>query len=452
MNERTKSIHSLVFLLQKNNCCEALLPVFLPRWRFYYVKKTKKKGKFMDFEQFKEELASSVKEIMYSKYGMEVEVEARTMEKMNSSYEALTVKPEDSIIGVNLNATALYQQYGKGIDIDVITSKAAELAESALNSRPDFDIDSLKDYSKMKETLTMEVVSAERNAALLETVPHRIMEDMAVVYRFEVNTTTTERGSILVTNQMLDQYAAQFKDEDYRVFDLSVNTFNDSYPSAYHHQIGGYNAAKLRRYQDIIDFYLSRHINTGVLNMLNTRYVVVPGQDGQPMVQRNPDALGNAWFVNEYKLVDDANAEILALNELNPADTAVIDKRFAEMVQGKNLERDSNSVIVMEHQKPYNPDYVVYKSKSSKDQLAVFSEVYYAPDWRAYIDGKPADYFRANYILRAMVIPAGEHKIEFKNEAPLLHKLDKIAIICSILFVLAVAGSLVLYYRKPKKS
>ena len=253
------------------------------------------------------------------------------------------------------------------------------------------------------------------------------------------------------TDQMLDQYAAQFKDEDYRVFDLSVNTFNDSYPSAFHHQIGGYSAAKLRRYQDIIDFYLSRHINTGVLNMLNTRYVVVPGQDGQPMVQRNPEALGNAWFVNEYKLVDDANAEILALNELNPADTAVIDKRFAEMVQGKNLERDSNSVIVMEHQKPYNPDYVVYKSKSSKDQLAVFSEVYYAPDWRAYIDGKPADYFRANYILRAMVIPAGEHRIEFKNEAPLLHKLDKIAIICSILFVLAVAGSLVSYYRKPKK-
>ncbi|MDD6186039.1 MAG: hypothetical protein PUB29_10500 [Bacteroidales bacterium] len=253
------------------------------------------------------------------------------------------------------------------------------------------------------------------------------------------------------TDQMLDQYAAQFKDEDYRVFDLSVNTFNDSYPSAYHHQIGGYNAAKLRRYQDIIDFYLSRHINPGVLNMLNTRYVVMPGQGGQPMVQRNPDALGNAWFVDQFQLVEDANAEILALNELNPADTAVIDKRFAEMVQGKNLERDSNSVIVMEHQKPYNPDYVVYKSKSSKDQLAVFSEVYYAPDWRAYIDGKPADYFRANYILRAMVIPAGEHKIEFRNEAPLMHKLDKISVICSILFVLVVAGSLVLYYRKPKK-
>ena len=254
------------------------------------------------------------------------------------------------------------------------------------------------------------------------------------------------------TDQILDQYAAQFKDEDYRVFDLSVNTFNDSYPSAFHHQIGGYSAAKLRRYQDIIDFYLSRHINTGVLNMLNARYVVVPGQNGQAQVQRNPEALGNAWFVNTCQLVDDANAEILALNELNPADTAVINKRFAEMVQGKNLERDSNSVITMVHQKPYNPDYLVYKTKTGKDQLAVFSEVYYDPDWRAYIDGKPADYFRANYILRAMVIPAGEHTIEFKNEAPLLHKWDNITLIISILMLCCMAGGIVWYYRREKKS
>lgn len=253
------------------------------------------------------------------------------------------------------------------------------------------------------------------------------------------------------TDKTLDMYAAQFKDEDYRVFDLSVNTFNDSYPSAFHHQIGGYHAAKLRRYQDLIDFYLSRHINTNVLNMLNTRYVVMQGQGGQPMVQRNPEALGNAWFVDAYQLVEDPNAEILALNDFNPADTAIIDKRFAEMLQGKDLTRDSASVIDMVHQKPYNPDYVVYKTKTNKDQLAVFSEVYYAPDWRAYIDGKPADYFRVNYILRAMVVPAGEHTIEFKDEAPLMHKLDKVSIIVSILFVLTVAGSLVLYYRGRKK-
>ena len=243
----------------------------------------------------------------------------------------------------------------------------------------------------------------------------------------------------------------QDKSLDYRVFNLAANTFNDARTSYRLKSIGGYHAAKLRRYQDIIDFYLSRHINTDVLNMLNTRYVVMQGQGGQPMVQRNPEALGNAWVVDAYQLVEDPNAEILALNAFNPADTAIIDKRFAEMVQGKNLERDSNSVIAMEHQKPYNMDHLIYKTKTSKDQLAVFSEVYYAPDWRAYIDGKPADYFRVNYILRAMVIPAGEHTIEFKCEAPMLYKLIKVNFGFAILFVLLVAGSLALYYRKEKK-
>lgn len=267
------------------------------------------------------------------------------------------------------------------------------------------------------------------------------------------NNFITERRAQLKPTQndlLIDQYAEQFGDKDYRVFDCSVNTFNDSYPSAFHHQIGGYHAAKLRRYQDIIDFYLSRHINTGVLDMLNARYFVIPTQQG-PMVQRNPNALGNVWFVNEYQLVEDANAEILALNNFGPADTAIIDKKYASFVQGKNLERDSNSVIAMEHQQIYNPDHLVYKSKTSKEQLAVFSEVYYAPDWRAYIDGKPAEYFSVNYILRAMVIPAGEHKIEFKNEAPRMHKLDKLTTLVSIIFVLAVAGSLFFYYRKKKK-
>ena len=104
----------------------------------------------------------------------------------------------------------------------------------------------------------------------------------------------------------------------------------------------------------------------------------------------------------------------------------------------------------MEHQEPYMPDYVKYKSKASKEQLAVFSEVYYAPDWRAYIDGKPADYLRVNYILRAMVVPAGNHVIEFKNEAPTMHKWDTITLAVSILMLVLMAGAIVVYYRKPK--
>ena len=250
----------------------------------------------------------------------------------------------------------------------------------------------------------------------------------------------------------IDQYATQFGDEDYRVLNLACNTFNDAKPSAFHHQIGGYSAAKLRRYQDIIDFYISRHINPEVLNMLNTRYFVIPDGKGGTAIQRNVAALGNAWFVDKYILAENTNAEILALNELKPADTAVVGNDFADFVKGKDLSRDSNSVIEMQHQKPYNPDYVVYKSKTAKDQLAVFSEIFYAPDWVAYIDGQKADYFRANYILRAMIVPAGEHTIEFRNEAPLQNKMDKVTMVSSIVMLLAIAASLVIYYRREKEN
>lgn len=245
----------------------------------------------------------------------------------------------------------------------------------------------------------------------------------------------------------INQQAAQFGDEDFRVLNLAVNTFNDSKPSAFHNQIGGYSAAKLRRYQDVIDFYISRHINMNVLNMLNTRYVVVQG--GQ--VQRNPEALGNCWFVNQVKAVDNANDEIMALNELDPKTTAVVNTVLFPL-QATEFANDSADWIRREHQKVSNPDYLQYTSHSASQRLAVFSEIYYAADWRAYIDGKPADYIQANYILRAMIIPAGDHTIEFRNEAPLLHKMDTLSLIFSIVLLLAIAGALVLYYRKPKCS
>lgn len=245
----------------------------------------------------------------------------------------------------------------------------------------------------------------------------------------------------------IDEMAIRYGDQDYRVLNLAVNTYNDSKPSAFHHQVGGYSAAKLSRYQNLIDFYLSRHIKPEVLAMLNTRYLVM--QNGQ--VQRLPEALGNCWFVSNVKAVGSANEEILALNEINPAVTAVVNTQEFTLPDNESV-KDSNDHIEMVHQMPYNPNYLKYKSHTSDEQLAVFSEIYYEPDWRAYIDGKPAKYIRANYVLRAMFIPAGDHIIEFRNEAPRMHKLDNIALICSILFVLAVAGTLVIYYRKPKKS
>ena len=198
---------------------------------------------------------------------------------------------------------------------------------------------------------------------------------------------------------------------------------------------------KMRRYQDIIDFYLSRHTNINVLNMLNARYVVVQG--GQ--VKRNPGALGNCWLVDEIKAVDNANDEILSLNEFDPAKTAVVNT--SEFKVG-TIAVDSNDRIEAEHLRPYNPNKVCYKSHTSGNRLAVFSEIYYEPDWFAYIDGKRADYIRVNYILRGLEIPAGDHEIEFRNEAPLATTCGTIEIVCSILFVLIIAGTLVLYYRK----
>ncbi|MBO4586796.1 MAG: hypothetical protein J5677_03140 [Bacteroidales bacterium] len=244
----------------------------------------------------------------------------------------------------------------------------------------------------------------------------------------------------------LDQMAAQYGDKNYRVLNLAVNTFNDSKPSAFHQQIGGYSAAKLSRYQNLIDFYLSRRIKPEVLAMLNTRYVVM--QNGQ--VQRLPEALGNCWFVQSVKAVGNANEEILALNEINPATTAVVNTHEFKL-EHSEFGMDSTASIVLESTTPYNPDYMRYRSHSSHEQLAVFSEIHYAPDWFAYIDGKPAEYIRANYVLRAMVIPAGDHVIEFKNEAPRMHRLDTVTLIISIVTLLIMIGAIVLVYRRKKE-
>ena len=244
----------------------------------------------------------------------------------------------------------------------------------------------------------------------------------------------------------IDQQAEYYGDKNFRVFNLAVNTFNDSKPSAFHDQVGGYSAAKLSRYQNLIDFYLSRHINSEVLNMLNTRYIVQQ-MNGKAVVMRNPDALGKAWFVQQVQTVGNANEEIVALGKIDPATTAVVDTskyRVASLA----FRVDSTASIVLDETATPSADYKRYISKSETEQLAVFSEIHYEPDWFAYIDGEPAEYIRANYVLRAMVIPAGDHVIEFKNEAPRLHRLDRVTLAISIFTLLLMAGAVVLVYRK----
>ncbi|MFZ4561010.1 MAG: YfhO family protein [Saprospiraceae bacterium] len=196
---------------------------------------------------------------------------------------------------------------------------------------------------------------------------------------------------------------------EYRVLDLSVGLTSSTLPSYYHNTVGGYSAAKLQRYQDLIDFHISK-MNVGVLNMLNTKYIIT--QDGQ--VQPNPGALGTAWFVDNVQVVQSPDAEIRALDSLNTGETAVIlDQEFNNYIGGFDPAKGGSISL-----KSYNPQHLVYSYDAPSEQLAVFSEIWYGPDkgWKAYLDGKEVDHIRANYVLRAMRVPAGKHEIAFRFE------------------------------------
>jgi hypothetical protein len=247
-----------------------------------------------------------------------------------------------------------------------------------------------------------------------------------------------------------DEMILQDKDH-FRVLNVTKSPFNDATTSYYHKSIGGYSAIKLGKYQDLIENQLDKN-NMGVLNMLNTRYFIVPDQKtSQELVQRNPGAMGNAWFVKNYQLVANADEEMKSLDSINPAAVVYVDKRFENQLKGYTVSFDSSASIKLTD---YHPNRLKYKSTASSEQLAVFSEIYYQPGWNAYIDGKPADHFRANYILRAMRIPAGEHVIEFKFEPAHYFTSEKISMAGSVLLIVfligLIAGQLYINSKKEK--
>ena len=205
--------------------------------------------------------------------------------------------------------------------------------------------------------------------------------------------------------------------EYYRVYDATTNPFNSGQASFYHNSVGGYHAAKPGRMQDLQDFYLTDG-GTEILNMLNVKYIKVPTKEGE-VAQENPYANGPAWFVENVLPANNTNEEILLLDSLNTKQTAVIYKDFLNKIPTQNIQRDSTAIIdLIEHR----PNYLNYKTKTQTPQLAVFSEIYYPKGWNAYVDGNLVEHFRANYTLRAMVVPKGTHKIEFKFEPKVIKK------------------------------
>jgi hypothetical protein len=246
------------------------------------------------------------------------------------------------------------------------------------------------------------------------------------------------------------------KDRDlyYRVFSIYLNPFTEVNTSYFHKSIGGYHGAKLRRYQDVIDRYLApywQQLTTTlkqqgalpgdaeeqldhmpVLNMLNTKYVIY-NPNAQPIF--NPNYMGNAWFVKDVKVVPGADEAIVEIGKTDLHNSVVVEKEFASAVEGYAKDTITGQILINN----YAPDHLIFTSTSTQEQLAVFSDIYYPKGWNAYIDGKPVVHIRVNYILRGLMIPAGEHTVVFRFE-PTSYKYGQMIALISSLIILLLVG------------
>lgn len=261
-----------------------------------------------------------------------------------------------------------------------------------------------------------------------------------------------------------DKAILQDKDISYRVFDLSDpnGPFNSARASYYHKSIGGYHAVKLRRYQELIEHQIRRNYQDvvttlrsnptetsldsmlakqSVLNMLNTRYIIYNG-DAPPLV--NKFAQGNAWFVKDVKMVNNADEELKSVAEINPAATVVVDKRYEQELNGFTPKPDSSATIKLVE---YKANDLKYESNTSSEQLAVFSEIYYQDGWNAYVDGQLKPHFGGDWVLRVMRVPAGKHTIEFKFEPTRYDMGEKIAIGSGVILLLMAAGAIFMAWK-----
>ena len=234
-----------------------------------------------------------------------------------------------------------------------------------------------------------------------------------------------------------DNFILKDKDPNFRVFNQSVSTFNDASTSYFHKSIGGYHGAKLKRYQELIEFHISKG-NMNVLNMLNTKYFIAP--DGRAQI--NPAALGNAWFVEDINIVKNADEEIAALGNFDPAKIAIVDQRFSN--QTIQIDNSFSGSIKLDSYKPNN---LKYSYDSNKEGIVVFSEIYYKDGWNVYIDGVKSEHFRANYVLRGMKVPSGNHVIEFKFEPSVFIHGERISFASSLSLLLLLFFA---FYKEVK--
>lgn len=259
---------------------------------------------------------------------------------------------------------------------------------------------------------------------------------------------------------------------DYRVLNMTTNTFNENNTSYYHKSIGGYHAAKLRRYNELIEHYIApemqnmnktlapqnlsegsdkmlevtdKNNNMPVLNMLNTKYLIVGPQGQQPIAVRNKSAMGNAWFVNKVDYVDNANEEMDGIGKIDLHHEAVADKKFEQLL-GKSAQNDSTATATLVG---YEPNNLTYDVNSKNGGVVVFSEIYY-PEWTATVDGQPTEVGRVNYVLRAVNVKPGKHKVVLDFHPKSVSVTETISYIASVILLLAIIGIVVFEWRKKK--
>ncbi|MDD4489598.1 MAG: YfhO family protein [Paludibacter sp.] len=302
--------------------------------------------------------------------------------------------------------------------------------------------------NKLKQNI---VIAALGVILLLDLVP------VAKRYLNDENFGRKRNLSNLIKPTEADKFILQDKNE-FRVLNLTVNIFNDASPSYFHKNIGGYHAAKLRRYQELVNLHLTNEIQKfysirsieqfdslvqqlGVLNMLNMKYIIMD-PNSQPLL--NPYANGNVWFVNNIVKANHADDEMQLLGQINTKTELVVDKSIAPEMLKAGIPAGNDYIRLTS----YKPNHLVYDYNAQTDQVAVFSEIFYDKGWNAYINGEKAPYFRANYLLRAMQLKAGNYQIEFKFEPKSYNIGNTIALISSLLLIACFA----LYFILKKSS
>lgn len=332
---------------------------------------------------------------------------------LGTSFMDLT-GPSDSVLSQN------------GFDLDMLQNdRAAMLRSSALRVLGSILVLSILIYFYLKGKLNFIVFGA---VAGIFVIGELMYENQKYIAHDDFQSKRKLDRAIAPRN--VDKQIMQDADPYYRVYDTTVNTFNNSQGAYYHKLIGGYHAAKLQRYHDVI----YKHIVNGnmkVLNMLNTKYIIQNPE--APTAQQNPAALGNAWFVNNIKIVPSADAEIAALNDFDPLGDAIVHKEFSDYVS--NAEYQKQGTISLSS---YHPEKLVYQTNASSDQFAVFSEIWYGPDkgWKASIDGQSVEHIRVNYLLRGLKIPSGKHEVVFEFDPSSVKMSSMVSYISSALIIL----------------